>query len=165
MYRTSMPDSTSSLPARLRALWSRVPFRHMTALVIALFVIKEQFPFSNFPMYSNFDTEADVIFVTDQNDQPLPMDRVFKTGSAATKKTWKGEVALLVNPGKRDTNDATAAERAEAGRTVLAALVKRMRAKEIPAGTTSLRLYLRTFALDGDVFIDSAPDRLAEQSL
>lgn len=149
----------------LRRVWEKTPFRAMTVLVIALFVIKEQFPFSNFPMYSNFDTEADVIFVTDQNDNPVAMDRVFKSGSAGTKKTWKSKVADIVNPQRRDTKEATAAERAQAGKTVLASMIEKMRVKEVPAGTTALRLYLRTFSLEGDRFIDAAPELLAEQTL
>ncbi|MDB6137752.1 MAG: hypothetical protein JWO94_824, partial [Verrucomicrobiaceae bacterium] len=78
--------------APLRALWFRVPFRHMIPVVITLFIVKEQFPFSNFPMYSNFDTEADVIFITDQNDHVLPMDKVFRSGSSTAKKAYKKEL-------------------------------------------------------------------------
>ena len=155
----------ASLPAPILALWNRVPFRHMTVLVIVLFVVKEQFPFSNFPMYSNFDTEAGVIFVTDQNDQVVPMEKLFGTKSAQTKKTYLGEVGLLTNPQKRDTTTATAAERAAAGKVVLAGLVKRIRPKAIPPGTKALRLYLRTFMLKDRVLSDAAPERLAEQSL
>ena len=53
--------------------WFRPPFPAMLLLVLALYLIREEFPFSNFPMYSNISEEADVTFVTDQNNQPLPM--------------------------------------------------------------------------------------------
>ena len=151
--------------ATLRALWLRIPFRHMIALVIALYVIKEQFPFSNFPMYSNFDTQAGVIFVTDQNDRVLAMGKVFGTKSAQTKKTYNGELGRLTNPHKRDSTEATADERAQAGKVVLAGLVKRVRRKEVPAGTSALRLYLRTFMLQDHALSDAPPERLAEQPL
>ena len=152
-----MPDFLS----RCRSWWLRLPFRHMTALVIALYVIKEQFPFSNFPMYSNFDNEADVVFVTDQADQPVPMDRVFRTGSAATKKVYKGELATLVNPQGRDTNDATLEERSKAGAVVLKGLKKRIKDGSLAEGTTGLKLYRRTFRLEDDEFHDYPPEPLA----
>lgn len=153
------------MPATLRALWLRMPFRHMIALVIVLYVVKEQFPFSNFPMYSNFENEADVVYITDQSDQVQPMQKLFGTKSAQTKKTYVGELARLTNPQKRDTNAATAAERAQAGKTVLAGLIKRLRPKAVAPGTTALRLYLRTFMLHEHALSDAAPERLAEQSL
>ena len=149
----------------LKTIWQRLPFRHMTALIVALFVIKEQFPFSNFPMYSNFDNEADVIFVTDQNDEPVPMDQVFRTGSAATKKTYKGELARIVNPLGRDTNDATAEERAAAGLIALKGLQKRIKPGSLAEGTSALKIYRRTFRLEGDQFIDLEPEQLAEVKL
>lgn len=149
----------------LRAIWLRVPFRHMTTLVIALFVIKEQFPFSNFPMYSNFDEEADVIFVANQNDQPVPMSKVFRTGSAQTKKTYKAELGKLTASHHRDSKLATPSERAQAGGIVLSELIKRIKPGVLPAKTTSLRLYRRTFALKDDILSDTAPERIAEQSL
>jgi hypothetical protein len=137
----------------------------MTALVLTLFIIKEQFPFSNFPMYSNFDNEAEVLFISDQTDRPVAMDKVFRTGSAATKKTYKGELGRLCTPQKRDTKDATAEERAAAGKTVLIGMVKRIKPNSLPPGTTALRLYLRTFALNDGVLSEVPAELLAEQSL
>ena len=81
--------------ARLQAFWHRLPFRHLTVLVIALLVIKEQFPFSNFPMYSNFDSEADVVYIANQNGDPLAMDEVFRSGSSTAKKAYKKELGKL----------------------------------------------------------------------
>lgn len=153
------------MPPFLRTLWNRVPFHHMTVLVVALFLIKEQFPFSNFPMYSNFEPEADVIFVTDQNDGVVAMQKLFGTKSAQTKKTYNGELGRLTNPHHRDTEQATAEERAQAGKVVLAGLIKRLRPKGVPPGTKALRLYRRTFVLKDNVVGDVPPERLAEQTL
>ena len=149
----------------LQRFWERLPFRHMVALVVALFLIREQFPFSNFPMYSNFDTEVDVIFVTNQSDEPVPMDKVFRTGSAATKKTYKAELSEIVNPQGRDTADSRLEERQQAGSVVLEGLKKRIKPGVLVEGTSALRIYRRTFRLEDDTFLDEAPERLAEVSL
>lgn len=150
----------------LHSFWRAIPFRPMTLLVVAMFFIKEEFPFSNFPMYSNFDEEADVVFVTDQNDAPLPMEALFGTGSAGTKKRYEAELATLCNTSGRDTEQSTAAERQAAGRVELAGLTKKLKAKALRSGTTELRFYLRTFSLqDGRVRADLAPELLAKQTL
>ena len=150
--------------ASIRAFWSRVPFRHMIPIVVALYLIKEQFPFSNFPMYSNFDTEADVIYVTDQNDKVLPMEKVFRSGSSTAKKAYKKELGKLTNKDKRDTKQATAPERASAGKIVLADWAANVKPNSLTADTKALRLYRRTFELVNGKLSDKAPELLAEQS-
>lgn len=146
----------------LRMLWLRLPFPAMMVLVLALYLIREQFPFSNFPMYSNISNEADVVFVTDQNDQPLPMKALFKTGSASTKKTYKKELAELTNPAGRDSDHANAEERAAAGREALALLTSRLVRKAVPEGTTALRFHVRTFRAGVNPDDGPAPELLAE---
>ena len=148
----------------LRTFWSRVPFHHMIPLVVALFIIKEQFPFSNFPMYSNFDTEADVIFVTDQKDRVLPMEKVFRSGSSTAKKAYKKELGKITAKTKRDTKQATAPERAAAGKIVLSDWAANVKNGSLTADTTALRLYRRTFELVNGKLSDKAPELLAEQA-
>ena len=146
-------------------IWSRLPFRAMTVMVIALFVIKEEFPFSNFPMYSNISEEADVAYVTDQNDKPLPMKALFKTSSGSTKKMYKKELGTLTNKHGRDSEEASAEERAEAGKAVLDSLTPRLIRKAVPPGTTALRLYVRTFRAGVSLNDSKASEKLAEYIL
>ena len=138
----------------------------MTVLVIILFVVKEQFPFSNFPMYSNLDNEADVVFISDQKDAPLSMDTVFRSGSSTAKKAYKKELAKIVNPQKRDSKQATLGERKAAAAIVLGDWHDHMRRERLPAGTTAIRFYRRTFALtEKGEFADQTPELLAEKTL
>ncbi|MDB6116707.1 MAG: hypothetical protein JWO08_488 [Verrucomicrobiaceae bacterium] len=150
--------------AHLRALWLRVPFHHMIPVVIMLFLIKEQFPFSNFPMYSNFDSEADVVFITDQNDKVQPMDKVFRSGSSTAKKAYKKELGKITSKRKRDTKEATAPERAAAGKIVLADWVAIAKPGALAPEIKALRLYRRTFELVDGRLSDKAPELLAEQT-
>lgn len=152
-------------PMTLRTLWERLPFRHMTILVVALFVIKEQFPFSNFPMYSNFDTEADALYIADQNGAPVPMDAIFRSGSSTLKKAWKKEVSKIVSMQNRDTRDSTTDERKAAGTVVLGDWFANLRRDRLPAGTTGVRLYRRTFELKDGKLRDDPPELLAEHAL
>jgi hypothetical protein len=148
-----------------REAWFRPPFPAMLALVLALYVIREEFPFSNFPMYSNISEEADVTFVTDQNDQPLPMKQLFKTSSGTSKKMYKKELGTITNAQGRDSEQATAEERARAGKAVLEMLVPRLVAKAVPPGTTALRFHVRTFRAGVGPEEGPAPEKLAEHPL
>ncbi len=156
-------DATCCQP--LRKVWSRIPFPAMTLLVLALYLIREEFPFSNFPMYSNISEEADVVFVTDQNDNPLPMKALFKTSSATSKKMYKKELAELANPHGRDSDHATAEERRQAGGEILNVLAGRLVHKAVPEGVTALRFQLRTFRAGTGPDDGPPPELLAEHPL
>ena len=161
-----MTAVTEKLPPWLARVWEKIPFRAMTMLVILLYVVKEQFPFSNFPMYSNFDTEADVVFIADQKGDPLPMDEVFRSGSSTAKKAYKKELGKILNPQKRDSKQSTLAERQQAGAIVLGDWHENMKRERLPAGTTAIRLYRRTFELKDDgKLADDTPELLAEKPL
>lgn len=136
---------SATFKTRLATIWRNTPFREMTLLVLALFIIKERFPFSNFPMYSNIDDKADVVFVTDQNDKPLPMKAVFKTSSGSSKKMLNTEIKKLTNPHGRDSADATPEELQAAGKAVMVTLKERLRRDAMPPETTMLRFYRKTF--------------------
>jgi hypothetical protein len=137
----------------------------MLVLVLALYLIREEFPFSNFPMYSNISEEADVTFVTDQNDQPLPMKALFKTSSGTSKKMYKKELGTITNSSGRDSDHATAEERLQAGKAVLDMLMPRLIHKAVPPGTTALRFYVRTFRAGVGPEEGPAPEKLAEHPL
>jgi hypothetical protein len=158
----------AAMMPRMRMLaslvWRRLPFPAMTVLVVALYLIKERFPFSHFPMYSRISTEADVILVTDQLDQPVAMRPVFKTSSASAKKMYKKELAAITNPLGRNSEDATAEERRQAGRLLLATLEQRLIAPAVPDGVSELRLKLQTFRVGEDPD-DAEPEFLAALSI
>lgn len=149
----------------LMTLWSRIPFRAMLVLVLALYLIREQFPFSNFPMYSNISEEADVTFVTDQNDKPIAMKGLFKTSSGTSKKMYKKELGIITSQTGRDSEQATAEERAQAGKAVLDMLLPRLISKAVPPGTTALRFQVRTFRAGVSPEGGDAPEKLAEFTL
>jgi hypothetical protein len=147
--------------------WLRLPFRHMTALVLLLYVVGEQFPFSNFPMYSNFGLEADVMFVTDQNDQPVLMKPLLKTSSSSAKKRYKKELSNLCKKSGHHIDEATTEEKQKAGSMVLKTLIEDLDQRRLQPDTRELRLYLRTFVFDreADHVREHAPERLASQTL
>ena len=79
----------------LRTFWERLPFRHMTVLVVALFVIKEQFPFSNFPMYSRFEPETYYVYVTSEKGDIVPVGPMFGRSISDVKKAYDRKLSNL----------------------------------------------------------------------
>lgn len=134
----------------------------MLLVVLFLFIVKERYPFSNFPMYSNVDEEADILYVTDQADNALPMDAVFRTGSGTSKKMYKKELNALTKATGRKLEDATLEDRSAAGRAVMNTIMERIRPKNMPAGVTHLRFYRKTFRLEESGLAQLEPERLAE---
>jgi hypothetical protein len=55
----------------------------------------EHYPFSSFPMYSTFAPQANVVFFTDENDQPLPTYPTFGIVSSAMKKSYARHLQAL----------------------------------------------------------------------
>ena len=66
-----------------------MPWKWLILAVVVLRVIGDEFPFSDFPMYSNFDHEVTVVYLADGNGNPLPTQRVVDTASSQVKKRYK----------------------------------------------------------------------------
>ncbi|MEY4482859.1 MAG: hypothetical protein RL693_311, partial [Verrucomicrobiota bacterium] len=135
----------------LKQLWQKVPFRHVLLLVVLLAIIKEQYPFSDFPMYSHLDAESDVLYVTDQDDRVLPMEKIFGTGASTQKKVYMTELKSICNPKKRDTRDALPEEKQQAGSQLMDKLMPKLKSEKLAAigpTTKSLRIYYKVYTLD-----------------
>jgi hypothetical protein len=156
---------SGSFKTYLNIIWEKLPFPQMTVLVLALFIIKEQFPFSNFPMYSNISEEADVVYVTNQKDEPLAMKALFRTSSGTSKKKFNTELKKLTNPHGRDSEHATPEELQQAGQIVLSSLVADLERRAVPSGTSALRFYRRTFRAGSGNVGQMPAEKLAEVTL
>ena len=55
----------------------------------------EFFPFSHFPMYSDFDERDYYVFVTDRNDQPFATETIAAVRSTKLKKIFNTELSRI----------------------------------------------------------------------
>ncbi len=150
----------------IKKIWQSIPFRPVTLLVFVLFHVEEQYPFSHFPMYSRLQTEASVLYVTDEDRNPLAMRRVLNTGTATAKKIYKRELAEITNPLGRDSADSTLEERQLASQRTMEQLLARLDESALPEGTRELRSYLKQFSLEKDGTLDrSEPELLSVHRL
>ena len=85
----------------------------LTALVIPLLTRNhplkahrgEWYPFSNFPMYSNFEETAYYVYVTDLDDKPVAIQPTFATWPTAVKKAYDGYLKKEIERRKKDAKD------------------------------------------------------------
>jgi hypothetical protein len=145
--------------------WRVLSLLQVAAVAGGLALIGEQYPFSDFPMYSHLDDHSDVLFVTDLQDRVLPMEELFATSSSTQKKVFITELKALCNPEKRDTRDARPDEKMLAGRRVLARLMERRDADATPKDAKGLRLYYKEFTFADGRIHSGDPQRVAEVTL
>ncbi len=154
----------------LANLWRRVPFRHVLLVTVFLSFFGDddwgqQYPFTNFPMYSHLDEESDVLYVTDQSNQPLPFHTLFGTRTSTQKKVFINELKKICNPEGRDTREALPEERRAAGAAMTEKLIPKLKRDRIPAGVDALRFYYKVFKVEDGKIADTQPVFIAEYRL
>jgi hypothetical protein len=110
----------SSESRALGGLLLRVPFREVWLSVALLLMVGENYPFSNFPMYSRLEEEAVYFVVLNGRGEMLPYVTTFRSRSTYVPKALKAERRKLENEGL--SSDAALVQ---AGRSVLWYLIQR----------------------------------------
>ena len=142
----------------LRWFWTQFPFAPLLVLVLGLQLIKEFYPFSHFPMYQRFDEQATYLFITNEKDEPLPMQTHFSYKGARLKKSFKNSLREVAEDHGRKLETATEADMEAAGTDVLKDLYKRAlktdarKLKSMDA--TEVKLWHGLITLKNDKFID-----------
>jgi hypothetical protein len=104
----------------LGQLLLRVPFREVWLSVALLLIIGENYPFSNFPMYSNLEEESVYFMVLNRSGEMLPFVTSFRSRSTYVPKALKAERRKLERDGMSSEAALT-----QAGKNVLLYLVER----------------------------------------
>jgi hypothetical protein len=110
----------SSESRLLGRLLLRVPFREVWLSVALLLIAGENYPFSNFPMYSRLEDEAVYFVVLNGRGEMLPYVTTFRSRSTYVPKALKAERRKLEKEGV--SSDAALEQ---AGRNVLRYLIER----------------------------------------
>lgn len=143
--------------------WLRWPLPCL-GLAILLVVIGDQFPFTPFPMYSNVEPSADVLFVTDEQDEPLAISTLFDVGSAQAKKRFEKELLTVSNT--RDYEKASPEQVTRAAESFLQQLWKDRKPKRTDAlNFQKLRARIITITLDDRSKLQRQEHALGEISL
>jgi hypothetical protein len=90
-----------------RLLW-HTPLTALVLFVMVSLIAKENFPFSNFPMYSRPNAERGYFFVTDGDGQPIPVGSLTGITSAQVGKAYRNksrELGRQTNPPSRQSRE------------------------------------------------------------
>ncbi|MEP6955701.1 MAG: hypothetical protein ABI883_02660 [Chthoniobacterales bacterium] len=128
------------LPLRLRTFLRWLPCKPLLCLTCACLLLEEQYPFSNFPMYSSFHNETYYVYLANGADEPLPTLTLFGKTTPTLKKIYDGEMRLHMRRLHRRRKELTTEEK----RTIGSLVLRRLKASAAPLGSTFpdvLRLY------------------------
>jgi hypothetical protein len=112
--------TASSASRSLGRFLLRVPFREVWLSVALLLIVGENYPFSNFPMYSKLEEEAVYFVVLNGRGEMLPYVTTFRSRSTYVPKALKAERRKLEKVGQ-----GSEFALAQAGRNVLWYLIQR----------------------------------------
>ena len=110
----------SSASRSLGRLLLRVPFREVWLSVALLLIVGENYPFSNFPMYSSLEEEAVYFVVLNGRGEVLPYVTSFRSRSTYVPKALKAERRKLEKEGLSSDTALV-----QAGKNVLLSLIQR----------------------------------------
>jgi len=111
---------------RLRRLWNALPLRLAIVLIALSWFAKEFYPLSHYPMYSDFTSYDYVVFIADENGNPLPIENISHgIRTARLKKHFNGGLnetreEIRENEGSApNQRDMTPSQKKPAGRATL----------------------------------------------
>lgn len=100
------------------------PFREVILAVILLSVVKENYPFSHFPMYSSLSPSANYVYVTNGKDEVLGFKQTFALSAPQTSKVLRSKRREAERKNRKDWTEIRQAEASRiAGEEILTYLI------------------------------------------
>jgi len=113
-------EKISAASRLIKGLLLRIPFREVWLSVALLLIVGENYPFSNFPMYSNLEDESVYFIVRNSRGETLPYVTSFRSRSSYVPKALKAERRKLEKEGMSSEAALT-----QAGKNVMRYLLER----------------------------------------
>ena len=156
-----MENSTSETVAPPPGRRLQHPVVLCLIVAILLAVVGDQYPLSPFPMYSNIENSTNVLFLTNEKDEPIAMSPYFDVGSAQGKKRFEDLVQRKSKSKTRNHLQATEEEVATAGKEFLEdlwkeCLKKKARQEKLArTGAKEIRVKMRNIRVNDDGSFDT----------
>ncbi len=122
-------------------LWRAIPCKLVLFLTAASLALGEFYPFSDYPMYSQFKGVEYYLYVTDGSDRPLACEN-FRTSAPKLKKRFKGKLKKRAAAEDSDEEDVSAEGLAVIGRETLESYLGTAAHDGPMAGVRELKLVL-----------------------
>jgi hypothetical protein len=139
-------------PFRLHVL-----FILLTAVVIPLLTRHhpdkaqrgEWYPFSNFPMYSDFEKQAYYVYLTDRDDRPMSVGETFGRAPSDVKKAYDNKLKAAARKTGKPSKKLTPDERRPVAEELLRELRETGKADQVRK-LSGLRLWQVDITLEGE---------------
>jgi hypothetical protein len=144
-------------------------FRLKTFVVVLVicWVVKDNYPFSHFPMYDKFPDHTFYIFLKDGEDKPVPLQVVTGTRTSTFKKPYDKALNRVRKDLKKRKRELTVAERESSGLDALTQLYNNApdEVKRKLEELSPLRLYHAEVDMTEEGIVEREPELIAELSL
>ena len=134
-----MADMLARLPS-FAAAARKLPWKPMWLLAAICLLVREQYPFSHFPMYSSFSRSTYYVYLADAAGQPLATQPTAGMSTPTLKKVFDTELRKEVRRLQTSQRLLPAEERRAVAERVLARL-KESAAARNASFPANLRLY------------------------
>ncbi len=122
-------------------------------VTLACLLVREQYPFSNFPMYSGFGRNTYYVYLADGNGTPIPALTTMGVSTPTLKKMFADEMAKEREHFKLHPKKLTLEQKRDPGERLLARIKSSSAALARSAPKPEvLRLYEVTISLEGERF-------------
>ena len=144
-------------------LLKRFPLKTFLVVLLLCGVVKDNFPFSHFPMYDHFPDHTFYVFVKDGTGGPIPLESVTGTRTANFKKPYDKELNRIRKTLDKRKRELSAAEREPAGRHALENLYQRAPepVKRRLEALAPLQLYHADILMEDGVILEPKPEMIA----
>jgi hypothetical protein len=124
-----------------------LPIKLLFILTVLNLVVRENYPFSHYPMYATFSKYSNFVYITDQEDKPIPMLKVFGLKSNFIKKIYMDEVMKISAKKNKEPWDLSVSDLNKPGQTALVYLISNVNLSEVAKSFRSIKLYDTTIYL------------------
>lgn len=147
-----------------RILRQLLPLSAGIAIAALCLLLKENFPFTHYPMYSDFSDQTYYVWVADRDGHALPIQKLTALRTGRIKKVYNKHLLQIredaaTEDGKPRKRDLTPEQRLPAGEETLRWLYESS-PPELHAEFVRLspiRLYQTNIRIDGDKVIEDPP--------
>lgn len=129
----------SRLFLRTRSLIRRFPCKVLVLLIALSLALRELYPFSHYPLYTTFDRKSWYVYLTDQDDKPLPAIQATRTRTSRMKKLYNSRLRKLEAKKKEESPQNSALETVAAQQTL--DFLLSLKHVALPPETREIRLH------------------------
>ena len=145
-----------------------LPVKACVALLIANMALRDNYPFSHYPMYASFSDHTYYVYVAGKDDKPLALQRVTDgIRTSKLKKPYNRDLDRKRKELGKRTRHLTAEERREAGEQALAQVYRNCdpAARERLEKQAPIRLYHVDIYMEAGKVDERPPQFIAEIDL